>query len=414
VAVEGCCHGELPAIYAAVARESAAGPAPVDLLVVCGDFQAVRNAADLDAMAVPDKYKQLGSFWEYYTGRRRAPVLTVVIGGNHEASSYLWELHHGGWLAPNIYYLGAAGCVTFRGLRIAGSSGIYKSHDYEIGYPERPPFTDAGAVRSIYHTRRMNTWRLAQLAASTRGADGRPPSPIDLMLSHDWPARITDHGDAAALIRRKPFFRDEIHAGSLGSPPQRMLLDTLRPRHWFSAHLHCFFEAHVVHATAAATAATEALATETPATAPAATEAPAPSVVADLHPHGITVATDAATDSEHAPEAPAEAPMVKSPPSGALRSPERPSRPSRHRSSDGDASDDALAGEDADVFAAAPRDPPPAAADTTHFVALDKCLPRRRFLHVTSIPPRPGAPAGPLSHDREWLAVLAASHALLA
>ena len=28
----------------------------------------------------------------YYTGERVAPVLTIVIGGNHEASNYLWEL----------------------------------------------------------------------------------------------------------------------------------------------------------------------------------------------------------------------------------------------------------------------------------------------------------------------------------
>lgn len=43
-------------------------------------------------MAVPDKYKQLGGFWRYYTGEKKAPILTLVIGGNHEASNYFWEL----------------------------------------------------------------------------------------------------------------------------------------------------------------------------------------------------------------------------------------------------------------------------------------------------------------------------------
>lgn len=28
----------------------------------------------------------------YYTGAKVAPVLTIVIGGNHEASNYMWEL----------------------------------------------------------------------------------------------------------------------------------------------------------------------------------------------------------------------------------------------------------------------------------------------------------------------------------
>ena len=38
-----------------------------------------------------------------------APVLTVFIGGNHEASNYLQELPYGGWAAPNIYYMGEYG-----------------------------------------------------------------------------------------------------------------------------------------------------------------------------------------------------------------------------------------------------------------------------------------------------------------
>lgn len=42
----------------------------------------------------------------YYSGEKKAPVLTVFIGGNHEASNHLQELPYGGWVAPNIYYLG--------------------------------------------------------------------------------------------------------------------------------------------------------------------------------------------------------------------------------------------------------------------------------------------------------------------
>ena len=63
------------------------------------------------------------------------------MGGNHEAANHLWELHYGGWVAPNIYYLGAAGVVNFGGVRIAGLSGIFNGrHFREVG------FFGAGAV----------------------------------------------------------------------------------------------------------------------------------------------------------------------------------------------------------------------------------------------------------------------------
>ena len=39
--------------------------------------------------------------------------MTIFVGGNHEASNYLQELPYGGWVAPNIYYLGYAGWCPF-------------------------------------------------------------------------------------------------------------------------------------------------------------------------------------------------------------------------------------------------------------------------------------------------------------
>ncbi len=62
IAIEGCCHGELDAIYAQIAALEQQHGYSVDLLLICGDFQAVRNHRDLHCMAVPDKYKQLGGF----------------------------------------------------------------------------------------------------------------------------------------------------------------------------------------------------------------------------------------------------------------------------------------------------------------------------------------------------------------
>ena len=150
IAVEGCCHGELDKIYETLEHLERKENIKVDLLLCCGDFQAVRNENDLCCMAVPLKYRHMETFYKYYSGEKKAPLLTIFIGGNHEASNHLWELPYGGWVAPNIYYLGYAGVVNFGGIRIAGLSGIYKGHDYNKGHFERPPYNNS-TVRSAYH-----------------------------------------------------------------------------------------------------------------------------------------------------------------------------------------------------------------------------------------------------------------------
>ena len=64
VAVEGCCHGELDAIYSHIAHLEQKNGYTIDVLLICGDFQAIRNERDLQCMAVPDKYRKLGEFYK--------------------------------------------------------------------------------------------------------------------------------------------------------------------------------------------------------------------------------------------------------------------------------------------------------------------------------------------------------------
>ena len=87
--------------------------------------------------------------------------------------------YHGGWLAPNIYFLGFAGCVQVNGIRIAGASGIFQHYDFQKGTShgpvrhsiplspvyftgqfERVPY-DRSTMRSIYHVREYNVRRLS-------------------------------------------------------------------------------------------------------------------------------------------------------------------------------------------------------------------------------------------------------------
>ncbi len=81
-------------------------------------------------MACPAKYRRMNTFPAYFSGEVVAPLPTVFVGGNHEASNFLWEMPYGGFVAPRIYYLGHAGAVRFGGVRIAGLSGIYDARDF--------------------------------------------------------------------------------------------------------------------------------------------------------------------------------------------------------------------------------------------------------------------------------------------
>ncbi|CDK28621.1 unnamed protein product [Kuraishia capsulata CBS 1993] len=234
VAIEGCCHGELDMIYQHLGR---AAEKP-DLLIICGDFQSVRNEKDLKCMAVPEKFKRLGDFPDYYSGAKKAPILTIFIGGNHEASNYLQELRHGGWVAPNIYYLGRSGVVWYRGLKIMGLSGIWNPQSFMKKPVKVEPPYNPSEIRSVYHVRKEDYWKML-CCKDTNDA---------VILSHDWPEGIPNFGNLEYLLRKKPFFKTDIGTGKLGSPVNRELLFRLKPRFWFSAHLHVEFMATVVHA----------------------------------------------------------------------------------------------------------------------------------------------------------------------
>lgn len=236
LAIEGCGHGTLHAIYASVEEAcKRKGWPEVDLLIIGGDFQAVRNAYDLNCVSMPAKYRSMCDFHEYYSGQRKAPYLTIFVGGNHEASNYLFELYYGGWVAPNIYYMGAANVLRFGPLRIAGLSGIWKGYNYRKPHHERLPYNESD-VKSIYHVRELDVRKLLQIR-----------SPVDIGISHDWPKGVEWKGDYKQLFRFKKHLEDDAKTGQLGSVAAQQVMDRLRPHFWFSAHLHCKYAAIVEH-----------------------------------------------------------------------------------------------------------------------------------------------------------------------
>ncbi|KAF2637052.1 DBR1-domain-containing protein [Massarina eburnea CBS 473.64] len=391
IAVEGCGHGTLHEIYASVKKSCELKGWPgVDLLIIGGDFQAVRNALDLKAIAMPTKYYAMHDFHEYYSGKRIAPYLTTFIGGNHEASNYLWELYYGGWVAPNIYYMGAANVVRLGPLRIAGLSGIWKGYSFKKPHHERLPY-NGDDVRSIYHVRELDTRKLLQVR-----------SQVDVGLSHDWPRGVEWKGNHQQLFRFKPYFKDEAVDGTLGSVAAAQVLERLRPRYWFSAHMHAKYAAIWEHANSPAES-TSQTGDDTPAAA-------------------TVVNNNDEIDLDMDDTAPIQPPKNDDEIDLDMDDDAEPVKPTSQvavgAKVDGDAP-----GVPEDIRALLPKSfsrpaveekkpalpfPSEITNKATEFLALDKCLPNRHFLQLLEIAPhKPDEFVRPLrlQYDPEWLAI---------
>ena len=360
-------------------------------------------------MSVPRKYRAIGDFHEYYSGTRTAPCLTIFIGGNHEASNHLWELYYGGWVAPRIYYLGAANVVRFGPLRIAGLSGIWKGYDYNKSHYERLPY-DKDDLKSVYHVRELDVRKLLQIR-----------TPVDLGLSHDWPRGIEWMGNWKALFKQKEHFEPDARDGTLGSAAARYVMDRLRPRHWFSAHLHCKFTARVAHAVHTSEDQGKEV---TPLHHPSTSHNQASVRNADE----IDVDLEDENDSSNA-VAPSTSMQnedeividVDDENSNEISSPKPSNSSILHNESESFQTqivpDDVRAKLPASFAATANQNlttisQPPAITNTeTRFLALDKCLPKRKFLEIIEMDISEfnsnSSPNPPFqfSFDKEWLAI---------
>lgn len=393
----GCGHGVLNSIYASIEHSSRLkGWDGVDLVIIGGDFQAIRNAYDLNAASLPIKHREMHDFHEYYSGKRAAPYLTLFTGGNHEASNYMFELYYGGWVAPNIYYLGASGVVRLGPLRIAGLSGIWKGYDYNKPHHERLPYNQDD-IKTPYHQRELDTRKLLQIRTQ-----------VDIGLSHDWPRGIEHHGNKRQLFQFKPHLEPDSQNGTLGSVAAKQVMEHLRPPYWFASHLHCKFAAmHTWDNEAAVNRSAKAEDIGNGSMAP----------VAKQNQDEIDLEID--EDDVEAGE-PTSMPTALEKNEDEIDldiSEDEPSSTAEPQSTrkQSTVSEDLLS-QLPESFKQPPKPahqnlpphPPSIRSTTTHFLALDKLEPRKRFLQLQSIVPLSLAPLTrplKLRYDPEWLAI---------
>ena len=249
---------------------------------------------------------------------------------------------------------------------------------------ERPPLFGS-SLKSIYHVRNVDAYRMKCLSRDR----------LDVMISHDWPLGIEQHGNTAELLRRKPFFRSEVEQNSLGSPPNREILDTIRPKWWFSAHLHTKFKATITHNSnqdATPSSDSKNLLSLVPSQVPGlSTTSPASkrrSKDNNDGDAGLATDTDASTSTGDVRDCVTQ---------------EKAKAKTEFHSVEGDGR-----------CGAGVNGQPDLTDLMTQFLALDKCLPRRHYLSVLHVPMQGEGDKSNLSlkYDLEWLAVLKKTHEL--
>eukprot|EP00762_Andalucia_godoyi_P008334 ANDGO_07390.mRNA.1 Lariat debranching enzyme len=231
VAVIGCVHGQWSDISCSLTEYERTASAKIDLVLLCGDLQSVRNDRDLASVHVKPKYRTPGSFSNVVSGVLPWPWFTVAIGGNHEASAFLSQLPFGGWIAEHVWYLGHGSAIRLsNGLVIAGISGIESIHTRHALQsrslqPQDQSDVAATATEAASEARLL-PYHIRYGTVQCVAACG--PGIVDVCLSHDWPRCMIPHCP-------KSYLREDPDAGST-------LLDAafaaLQSKYWFCAHHH--------------------------------------------------------------------------------------------------------------------------------------------------------------------------------
>jgi lariat debranching enzyme len=232
IMVTGCLHGEWELLVRTV-NELLHDGTVIDLIIVAGDCETMRTEEDLKSYKAPPRYQVMGTFHKVYNGELHLPRLTLLIGGNHEASDVLHVLPFGGWLAPNVFYLGRACSVSFGDTVITSLSGLWKPEDYWRPVNEAYPIRSEEDKATTYHIRAFSDFQLHGLTKT------------DLFVSHDWPAGIPDKCGGAYLQSRRPDLIDSDRQHSFGLPHGLKLVQNLNPGSWFAAHHHIPFSTKI-------------------------------------------------------------------------------------------------------------------------------------------------------------------------
>jgi len=227
-AAAGDVHGYTHALVDLVCAWEQETGDDISFVLQVGDFEPHRDLDDLRTMAAPMKYKELGAFHEYFTGRATFPWPVYFVGGNHEPYGFLGQHPQGAWLVPNCRYLGRVGVITLAGLRVVFLTGIYREKDFRASRP------------SVDQIERLPNKRFTAITEEDV-VQALSYESADILLLHDWPTGIVAPGDEARF-ERKLRHPDQ---PQFGNPYARILIDLMHPQLVLCGHMHIPYEREI-------------------------------------------------------------------------------------------------------------------------------------------------------------------------
>ena len=264
VLVVGCLHGCWKTLYEEVTKRE-----NIDLVLVNGDCETFRNEEDYFSSTnatdekgdveirkakikeewekrngdtnLEDIFKEMndvyGTFKLFYEKKLTFPCLVIIIGGNHENNALFSKLPHGGFIAENIYYLGRAGIVDYKGIRICGYSGVYSSKNYVKPFPN--DFKTVNDRKSGMHVREYSQLQIFLYSVFEEAGSSTHP---EFLMTHDWPQDIKTILDDRPLPNQIIKFIIRNCAPRGGLPLGGLIMKSINTRYAIAAHHHIKFE----------------------------------------------------------------------------------------------------------------------------------------------------------------------------
>ena len=217
IAALGDVHGrwrEAADLVVVACAEAGVDTKDLAMILQAGDAEPLRNEDEITQVPGPSKYRRQGDFPEVMSGEIVMPAPLYFVAGNHEPFAALDAdggliNGHGVW-GPDVFYLGRAGALTIDGLRIGFISGIYGESTYVRSM-------DGRLTRRVgKHASHYTAQELDQVQQAVRAG-------VDVILTHDWPAGITE---------------DSGRYGDIGDPRVRTLIESSGAMLSIHGHMH--------------------------------------------------------------------------------------------------------------------------------------------------------------------------------